>query len=157
MSLGPDIAYRQNEVLCDLALDAKVVLRCVLSAKVRLKLAEKQNRPEGRPIHRSSRRWSKNSVEGVGGNREIAGAAALAHEGSHKKAFRNERAATEWRLALELFQHELLDRVIENPEAAANRGLPVLLGIPGEAYSRRKGLVVARSQSLGNTLVSGDH
>src|SRR5439155_17682402 len=68
-----------------------------------------------------------------------------------------ECASTKRRLSAELFEHQLLNWVIEESPTCPNAGLPRASGTPREPDSRREGFVVRLGQSVGYSRVAGHH
>src|SRR5580700_7911801 len=125
MPLGTDIADLQNEVPRQFPLNGEVVLVGVLRAHVGLKFSEEQDGPENRPIHRLVRLGVLNSgefatlrIEGVWVLKSCLGVVRRVEESA-----KDEGAAAEGRLGAELFENQLLDRVIEHTPAGAETGL----------------------------------
>src|SRR5579864_1296937 len=157
MSLGTHISDGEYQVFRNFLLDSEIVLRRVLGAEIRLELSEQEYGTECRPIHRGSGLRSQDSVERIGSDGEIARASELAHEGRREQALRDQRTAAEGRFALELLEHQLLDRVVEDSKTSSNCHLAIFPGVPGNADSRCECFVIAGGQSLRNALVSWNH
>src|SRR5208282_892671 len=161
MSLGPDVADRQHGILHDFSLDTEVELLRVLRLEFGLQLSEHENGTEDRPIKWNATRGIQDAAEGI---RKHAAASDLARDRatlkskrSVEEAFADGRAAAEGRLGLELLQHQLFDRIVENSEPATNRHLAISLRIPCDSKARRERFVVRLGQALRNSGVSGDH
>src|SRR5580704_5770521 len=125
MPLRTNVAERENRILGYLLLNAKVVLLRVLRSQLWLQLSEEDNGPESGPVSRRAVSRIENGAEGIRNNPCLGGLptsarqrrAALQNEGRAEKSLRDRRATAEWRLGLELFQYQLFDRVIEDPES----------------------------------------
>ena len=157
MALRSYVTHGQHHVLGNFALDAEVVLLGVLRTHVGLQFAEEQDGAEDRPIHRTAARRIENSIERVGSDGKIAGPLRSGlRNGVVNRPSEIGRTTAEGRLALELFQHQLFHRIVEEPKAGTNCGLSISFGIPGEPDSGRERLVVAGGESLWNTFVARD-
>src|SRR2546426_10334989 len=124
MSLRPDITDLEFHIVRQLALDGEVVLGRILAAHVRLKLSEQRVWTEHSPVHRLPSLRIQDTVDtGQRGQTEWIGireASALVEKRFVEQSVEGECAPTEWRLGAELFQHKLLNRVIEQSPACAD-------------------------------------
>src|SRR6267142_2305664 len=118
MTLPADVGELQNQVLGYLALNCKIVLFSVLRSWVLCRLPEQQNRAEHRPVYRLPARRVQDAMERI---REC-GVPILTQKWRVELCVEHESAATKWWFRTELLQHQLFDRVIENPEAGADAG-----------------------------------
>src|SRR6202521_4538078 len=127
MSLRSYIAHLQFQVPAQLTLDRQVVLRRILTPHFRLKLTEQKNGAEHPPVHRLPPFRIQDAVDtGQRGQAEWIGireAPALVEKRSVEQGVEGEGATAEWRLGAELFQHQLLNRVIEQSPSRLNAGL----------------------------------
>src|ERR1700733_10279814 len=133
VSLRANIRDAEEHGIRDLTFDGEVILLGVLSLQVRIEFAEKKNRTERGPIHaawgttgagaRSRGRLVDDAVERVGRERTSRGITRLRKEREVKVGEADERAAPERRLGAELFEHELLHRIVEKAEAGADAGI----------------------------------
>src|SRR5277367_2694270 len=140
---------------------------------MRIKFAEKQNRAKCRPIHATIRpapletgslwRLTNDALKDIGYLRAI-----LQQERSIEVWIRERNAAAERRFSAELFEDQLLNRVVENPETCANAQLPWPpaqfrnpairgIGAPGDSDARSKRLVVGGREAAGYTRVSWEN
>lgn len=132
MILRADIGDTQDGVAGKLALDGEVVLLGVLRFQVRLEFSGQQDGPELRPVDaawRSTRRVGcagrgrclmKNSPIRIWEWRSTR----LRFKGKIEKGIRQRGAATEGRLAAELLENELLNRIVKDSIARANARFP---------------------------------
>src|SRR2546422_263908 len=127
-------------------------------------LAEQKDRPEERPVHRLAAWRVKYSVERIG----ILSRAILPEKRRVEHRIKQKGASLERRFRAELLQHELLDRIIENPETRPDAGLAGAskqfskeaisrVGTPSQADTRRKRLVVSFCESLRYACIPGDN
>ena len=117
MSLRADISELQHDVMASSLWIVKLYARCIACA-FRLEIAVEQHRAEAGPVLRCTRAGTQDTVEWIG----IDGP-ALRHERSIEKRRRKIRAAAKRRLGSELFEHQLLHRVVEHAPTGANAGL----------------------------------
>src|SRR5882724_10195489 len=143
MRLGTNIADLQLGPACDLVLYCNVILRSVLCAHVRLEFTEEQDGFEQRPVNGRARLRIENTVGSVGQH-----STALVHVGSVEQRVERGQTDAEWRLGAELFQHELLNRVVKQPPASANAGLAIAAGIPCDADAGSERFVVRGRKSI---------
>src|SRR5208283_522134 len=121
MALRPYIIDLQQEVLCDLALDAEVVLRRVLRAQMRLEVAVHEDGEVIRPTWILSLGCLRQkSVESIRGH-----VSSLPHKWSIEESVEETGAAAKGWFSAELLQHQLLHRVVEESPAGADAGLAV--------------------------------
>src|SRR3981189_8141 len=120
MSLSPYILHGENEVLRNFTLDTKIILLGILRPEMSRKFPEQQYRTKYRPIYRLPSGRIQNSVEWIRRN----GSPILIQKGSIELRVEHKCAAPKWRLGTELFQHQLLHRVIENSKAGSHAALP---------------------------------
>ena len=113
----------------------------------RLKLAKQQNRTEGRPVHRLAAWRVQDSVEWIG----VRESSALVLEWRVEQSVDREGAAAERRLGTELLQHQLLDRIVEEPPACADAGLARSSRTPSNPNTRSECFVVGLRQAVGYT------
>src|SRR5579862_9408062 len=106
----------------------EVILRGVLRAHLRLEIAVQEHRPETGPVLRCAGGRAQDTVEWVG----IDGS-ALRHKRSIEKRRRKIRAAAKRRFGSELFEDQLLHRVVEH----APTGTDACLAISTEQFSER--------------------
>ena len=116
-----DVSDLEEGIAGQLPLDGEVILLGVLRSQIGLKLSVKNVGPEYGPIDRLAAYWIQNSVEGIGILRAV-----LAEERSIEQDIAEAGAAAERWLGTELFEHELLDGVVEDAVAHADAGLPAL-------------------------------
>src|SRR5579863_616236 len=88
-------------------------------------------------------------MERVGGNQTVL---AFKRQIEQRRCERG--APAERRLSAELLEHELFDRIIEEPETGANARLAGAPRTPRETDTRREGFVVGLRQAGRDTLVS---
>ena len=104
------------------SLNRQVVLRGVLRPHLRLEIAVEQHRSEAGPIRVGVPGGGlRMPVKGLGLHRS----AACATNGVLRKVEGRIRAATERWFSAELFEHQLLHRVVEHAPPGANAGLAV--------------------------------
>src|SRR5437879_3517285 len=119
MPLPANIGNLPNKIFCNLSLNRQIVLFGVLRSRIFCRLAEEQDWPEQRPVHRLVARRIQDTVERV---REL-GSSILAQEWSVELGVKYESAAAERRLRAELLQHQLFYGVVENSKSGADTGL----------------------------------
>ena len=117
MALGTDVGHLNEESGGHLALKIEVILIGILRAKIGLKLAVELDGPKLGEIHGLSPRGIQYPIERVG-----AYCSVLAHERRIEHVVGKAGASPEGRLAVELFQNQLLDGVVKHPPAHANAG-----------------------------------
>src|SRR5271155_3291327 len=152
MPLGADVADFQLQVSAYLALDGEVVLSGILCAHVRLEIAKEEDGLECRPVHRTFSRGVEDSVKRI----QISRGAVLAQKRLVKLRLVDKGASAERRLSAELFEHKLLDWVIEEAPTGANAGLAGVAGTPGDTDAGSKCLVISLGHAGGNAGVTGN-
>src|SRR5437868_2336710 len=120
MALSSDVGELQDQVFAELTLNGEVVLLGILRTRIFCCLAEEQNGAEDLPVHWLAARRIENAVEGIW---KSSGRPILSLEGCIEQCVEDEGAAAEGWLRAELFENQLLDRVVEDAIAGTNAGL----------------------------------
>ena|SRR5207248_7891698 len=125
---------------------------------MRLKLSEQRIRTKHSPVHALAARRIQNTVHARQRSKAewvwIGKATALIEKRLVQQGIKGESASTKWRLSAELFQHQLLDWVIEQPPTRANAGFAGASGAPGDSDSRSEGFGICLCQGIGYSRVS---
>src|SRR5579863_7936484 len=120
MALRANVSELHDNITGQLPLNRQVVLRRVLRPHVRLEITVKQHGPEAGPILGRTRRWAQDAIKRI----RIDGT-TLRDKRSVQERRGKIRAASERRLGAELFEHQLLHRVIEEPPTGTDAGLAI--------------------------------
>src|SRR3954468_3777947 len=117
MTLRADVPDFKFHIVRQLALNSEVVLRRILATHLRLECSKQRNWTKHGPVHRLATWWSQDSVDtGQRGEPErirVRESTALIFKRGVKQSIEGECASSEGWFRAELFQHQLLDRVIE--------------------------------------------
>src|SRR5260370_15233956 len=151
MGLRSYVTNLKKQILREFVLNCEIVLVRVLAAHVRLEFAEQKNVTKNRPVHVLTTLRSQDSIKRIG-NRKSA---ALVLEGCIEESVKDERAASKRRFSAELFQHQLLDGIVEQAKTRAHAGFSRRPWTPCHSYFRSESLIVRLGQSVGHTLISG--
>src|SRR4051812_30434003 len=158
MSLRTDITNLELHIVGQLALNSEVILSGILTAHVRLELSEQRVGAEHSPVHRLPTLRIKDAIDtGEGGQPERIGIrefSALVQKRLVEHCVEWECAPTEGGLSAELFEHELLNRVIEHSPPGSNTRLARSSRTPCDADSRSEGFFIRLCQTVGDTRVS---
>ncbi len=128
MPLRPDVTHLEFHIVGQLMLDVEVILGRVLATHVRLELSEQRVWTEHSPVHRLTPYWIQDTVH-PGERRSTRmdwgkrSWSALVQKRFVEQGVKWECASSKWRLRAELFQHQLLNRVIEQSPPCTDAGL----------------------------------
>src|SRR5208282_1983755 len=140
---------------------------------MRLEFSVEQKRPEQLPVHTTVRSggikaWRAGSL--VNDCSSVIGSLhpVLPQERGIEERTREQSTHAKWRLGAELFHHQLLDGVVKDPIAPADRGFPrtageLRQGTIGPAGAVRQpnswceSFVICRGQALRYTWIAGEY
>ena len=140
MALRSHITDLDLHIVSQLVLDGEVILGGILTAHVRLESSEQSIGAEHSPVHRLPTLRIKDAIDtGEGGQPERIGIrklSALIQKRLVEHCVEWECAPTEGGLSAELFEHELLNGVIEHSPSGSNTRLSRSARTPCDADSR---------------------
>src|SRR5580698_1153774 len=125
---------------------------------MRLEIAEQIDRLESCPILTGAARRSDNTVKRIQiGSADLCNRiVVLTGERQVELRLRESCAASKRRIRTELRQHQLFDRVIEQPPTGANTRLAGVSRTPGNADARRKSFVISLGHTGRNSSIARD-